>query len=233
MTATTASQAFVDAAAAMVQQDDVADTLARLLDNCADLTSAGAIGLLVKDSQGRLEVLSATSHLAVELELYQLQLETGPCVEVALAGAVVSVRSDSEITTRWDKVGAAIVAAGFHAVHAVPLRWHGQLIGAMNAFHAGPETVDEDSEQLTQAFADIATLVIVQSTTLTSTEVDERVRTALAGRTVIEQAKGVLAETTGADMASAYRQLVRHAAENHTSLTDAATHIIQQAQRRT
>jgi transcriptional regulator with GAF, ATPase, and Fis domain len=233
MTATTASQAFVDAAAAMVQQEDVADTLVRLLENCADLTSAAAIGLLVKDSHGRLEVLSATSHLAVELELYQLQNDTGPCVEVAVTGAVVSVRSDSDITTRWDQVGEAIVAAGFHAVQAVPLRWHGQLIGAMNAFHADPATVDDESQQLTQAFADIATLVIVQSTTLTSTELDERVRTALAGRTVIEQAKGVLAETRGTDMATAYRLLVRHAVENHTSLTDAATHIIRQAQRRT
>jgi transcriptional regulator with GAF, ATPase, and Fis domain len=233
MTATTASQAFVDAAAAMVQQDDVADTLVRLLENCADLTSAAAIGLLVKDSHGRLEVLSATSHLAAELELYQLQHDTGPCVEVAVTGAVVSVRSDSDITTRWDKVGEAIIAAGFHAVQAVPLRWHGRLIGAMNAFHADPGTADDESRQLTQAFADIATLVIVQSTTLTSTELDERVRAALAGRTVIEQAKGVLAETTGVDMATAYQQLVRHALENHTSLTDAATHIIQQAQRRT
>jgi transcriptional regulator with GAF, ATPase, and Fis domain len=233
MTATTASQAFVDAAAAMVQQHDVADTLARILENCADLTAAAAIGLLVKDSHGRLEVLSATSHLATELELYQLQHDTGPCVEVAVTGAVLTVRSDSEITGRWDNVGEAIVAAGFHAVQAVPLRWHGRLIGAMNAFHAGPETVDDESQQLTQAFADIATLVIVQSTTLSSTELDERVRTALAGRTVIEQAKGVLAETTGIDMATAYQHLVRHAIENHTSLTDAATHLIQQAQRRT
>jgi transcriptional regulator with GAF, ATPase, and Fis domain len=233
MTATTASQAFVDAAAAMVQQDDVADTLVRLLENCADLTSAAAIGLLVKDSHGHLEVLSATSHVAAELELYQLQHDTGPCVEVAVGGDVVSVRSDRDITARWDKVGEAIVAAGFHAVQAVPLRWHGRLIGAMNAFHTDPGTADDESRQLTQAFADIATLVIVQSTTLTSSELDERVRTALAGRTVIEQAKGVLAETTGVDMATAYQQLVRHALENHTSLTGAATHIIQQAQHRT
>jgi transcriptional regulator with GAF, ATPase, and Fis domain len=233
MTPHTASQAFVDAAAAIVQQDDVAGTLARLLENCADLTSAAAIGMLVRNSQGSLEILSATSHQAVELELYQLQHDAGPCVEAALNGTVASATSDSDITARWGKVGEAIVAAGFHALHAVPLRWHGRLIGAMNAFHTDPASVNDETQQLTQAFADIATLVIVQSTTLTSSELDERVRTALAGRTVIEQAKGVLAETTGADMATAYQHLVRHATENHTSLTDAATHIIQQAQRRT
>ncbi len=233
MTAHTVSRAFIDAAAAMVQQHDVADSLAQLLENCADLTSAAAIGLLVVNSRGSLEVLSATSHQAVELELYQLQHDTGPCVEAALSGAVVSVVSDDDITGRWDKVGVAIVAAGFHAVHAVPLRWHGRLLGAMNAFHTDPVNVTDETRQLTQAFADIAAAVILQSTTLTSVELDERIFTALAGRTVIEQAKGVLAQTTGSDMATAYRLLVRHADENHTSLTEAAHQIIQQAQRRT
>jgi transcriptional regulator with GAF, ATPase, and Fis domain len=232
MTAHTVSQAFIDAASAMVQQHDVADTLAQLLENCADLTSAAAVGLLVVNSRGNLEVLSATSHQAVELELYQLQHDTGPCVEAALSGAVVSVATDGEITARWDKVGVAIVAAGFHAVHAVPLRWHGRLIGAMNAFHTDPESVDDEARQLTQAFADIAAAVILQSATLSSNELDDRVRTALAGRTVIEQAKGVLAETSGADMATAYRLLVRQAIEKHVSLTEAATQVIEQAQRR-
>ncbi len=232
MTAHTVSQAFVDAVAAMVQQHDVADTLARLLEDCAELTSAAAIGLLVANSHGSLEVLSATSHQAVEIELYQLQHDIGPCVEAALSGAVVSARSDSEIIARWDNVGEAIVAAGFHAVHAVPLRWHGRLIGAMNAFHTDPAAINEETHRLTQAFGDIATAVIIQSTTLTSSELDERVRTALAGRTVIEQAKGVLAETTGSDMATAYQLLVRHAVENHTSLTDAATQIIEQVRGR-
>jgi len=232
MTANTASQAFVDAAAAIVQQDDVADTLGRLLDDCARLTGAAAIGLLVKDSQGRLEILSATSHQAVELELYQLQHDTGPCVEVARDGSALSAHLDSELIARWTKVGEAIVVAGFHAVHAVPLRWHGQLIGAMNAFHTDPGTATEDSLQLTQAFADIATVVIIQPAAVTSVELGERVRLALAGRTVVEQAKGVLAETTGADMATAYQLLVRRAGQDHSTLTEAAIRIIQEAQHR-
>jgi transcriptional regulator with GAF, ATPase, and Fis domain len=233
MTANTASQAFVDAAAAMVQHHDVADTLARLLDDCADLTAAAAIGLLVKDSHGRLEILSATSHHAVELELYQLQHDTGPCVDAARDGIASSTRRDSEITARWNEVGDAIVAAGFHAVHAVPLRWHGQLLGALNAFHTNPDTATDESLQLTQAFADIATVAIVQPATLTSGQLEERIRTALDGRTVVEQAKGVLAHAGGTDMATAYQLLVQRANQNGSTLTEAATQIIQQAHRRT
>ncbi|WP_328997860.1 GAF and ANTAR domain-containing protein [Kribbella sp. NBC_00709] len=232
MTATTASQAFIDAAAAIVQQDDVADILVRLLGDCAGLTNAGAIGLLVKDGHGRLEVLSATSHQAVELELYELQHDTGPCVDAARDGVSQSVRSPDEVIARWGKVGEAIVAGGFHAVHAVPLRWHGRLIGAMNAFHASVETADDASLQLTQAFADIATVVIVQPVVVTSSELDERVRIVLDGRTVVEQAKGVLAESAGVDVANAYQLLVQRAVQNGTTLTEAASAIIEEAQRR-
>jgi transcriptional regulator with GAF, ATPase, and Fis domain len=233
MTASTASQAFADAAAAMVENQDVADTLAKLLDDCAELTAADAVGLLVKDHSGNLELLSATSHLATELELYQLQQDTGPCIEAARGGTALSERVDTAIIQRWDQVGEAIVAAGFHAVQAVPLRWHGQLLGAMNAFHADPETLDEASQQLTQAFADVATVVIVQSAELTVGQLDERIRTALAGRVVIEQAKGVLAQTAGIDAATAYRELVHRATTNNATLTETARQILHQAQQRT
>src|SRR5882757_2485073 len=129
MTAATASQAFVDAAAAMVQQDDVAGTLNRLLADCAKFSTADAIGLLIRNAEGRLELLSATSHQAVQLELYQLQHDIGPCVDAARDGTALTATADVEIIERWGQVGEAIVAAGFHAVHAVPLRWHGRLIG--------------------------------------------------------------------------------------------------------
>ncbi|MEV8372290.1 GAF and ANTAR domain-containing protein [Kribbella sp. NPDC056861] len=232
MTAAGASQALVDAAAAMVGQRDVAGTLSRLLDDCAKATAADAIGMLVKDDQSRLEVLSATSHQVTELELYQLQQDIGPCIDASRDGIALSVKGAEEIVSRWGEVGQAIVAAGFQAVHAVPLRWHGQLIGAMNAFHADPATAGQ-AQQLTQAFADIATVVIVQSTDLTASQLDERIGIALAGRTVIEQAKGVLAHTTGVDMATAYQRLTERAAANGSTLTETAGEIIRQAQRRT
>ncbi|GAA1520599.1 GAF and ANTAR domain-containing protein [Kribbella lupini] len=232
MTASTASQALVDAAAAVVSRTDVADTLSRLLADCAKFTAADAIGVLVHDDHGGLEILSATSHRAAELELYQLQHDTGPCVDAARDGEPLVADSDADLTGRWGEVGEAIVAAGFHAVHAVPLRWHGRLVGALGAFHTDAGTLDDEARQLTQAFADLATLAIVQTPDLTDHQLQERVRDALAGRTVIEQAKGVLAHTGNLEMDAAYQHLVRHAADHNTTLTDAATTIIQQARQR-
>jgi transcriptional regulator with GAF, ATPase, and Fis domain len=232
MTASTASQAFVDATTAMVNQQDVTDTLARLLADCAKFTAADAIGILVKSGNAHLELLSATSHRATELELYQLQHDAGPCIDAAREGSALSTSADADIIDRWGKVGEAIIAAGYHAVHAVPLRWHGRLIGAMNAFHSDPATLNDETRQLTQAFADIATVVIVQTTELTNSQLEQRIRAALAGRVTIEQAKGVLAHTLDLDMAAAYQYLVQQTASNGSTLTDTAAQVIQQAQRR-
>lgn len=230
MTVRSVTQAFVDATAAMVQDRDVADTLAKLLHDCATSTGANAVGLLVSDERGDLDVLSATSHQATELEIYQLQLDAGPCIDAVRSGASVAAVTDGDIKDRWGVVGEAIVKAGFHAVQSVPLRWHGRIIGALNAFHRDPATVDEDTQVLLQAFADVATVVIVQSAELSSADLTERVRLALAGRTVIEQAKGVLAQTANVDMAAAYELLAARAAENGSSLTETAARIIEDAQ---
>jgi transcriptional regulator with GAF, ATPase, and Fis domain len=232
MSAATASQAFVDAVAAMVQQEDVADTLNRLLVDCAKFSAADAVGLLVRRPDDELELLSATSHQAAELELYQLQLDTGPCVDAARDGVALTATADAEIIERWGSVGEAILAAGFHAVHAVPLRWHGRLIGAMGAFHMLAEGADDEARQLTQAFADIAAVVIVQSADLTQSQLDERIAAALAGRTILEQAKGVVAQLNGIDMAAAYELLVQRAAADGVSLTHTAVGIVQNARRR-
>ena len=52
------------------------------------------------------------------------------------------------------------------------------------------------------------------------------------GRTVVELAKGVLAHTTGVDMAAAYRLLVERALDNGTTLTETAGDVLNQAQPR-
>ena len=138
----------------------------------------------------------ATSHRTAELELYQLQEDTGPCIEAVHSGEAVSAASPAEILDRWGAVGEAITAAGYESVYAAPLRWHGVIIGALNCFRRTTEAVGREEVLLWQAFADVATIVVVQATELTVRQLTGRIDTALEGRTVIEQAKGSLPTTT-------------------------------------
>ena len=161
MTTRTAGDAFAAATAALVTQTDTAGILANVLADTAEVLQAHSVGLLVyTPRRSQLELLSSTSHVAAELELYQLQHDTGPCLEVLQSNQAVVVSLQSGLRDRWPPVGAAIAEAGFVAVHAYPLRWRGRTIGALNAFFA--KDIADEVDPQGQMFADIATLVVTQ-----------------------------------------------------------------------
>jgi GAF domain-containing protein len=232
MTARTATQALADATAALTSGRDVTDVLDRLVRDSADVLGAQAVGLLVLAAGGDLELLTATSHQVAEIEIFQIQQDTGPCVEAIRSGAPISSDRHDDLEVRWPRIGAAIISAGYQAVHAYPLRWRGRTLGALNVFHASGTPAGADAGLLGQALADIATAVIVQSADLSAEQITERIQQALQARTVIEQAKGVLAYTRNLDTAAAYDLLRRLADDHDATITDIATGIIIRARTR-
>jgi len=222
MTHRTPAQIVTRATSALVRDCDVTDTLASLLSDCADVLS-------VSDG-GETELLSSTSHAIAELELFQIQQATGPCIDAITGNTEITAVGSAGILERWPEVGRRIVEAGYLSVHASPLRWHGKILGAMNAFFADEVTLTTEQTLLAQAFADVATVVVMKGVLLESNEVGAQVRAALAGRTVVEQAKGVIAQQQGLDMASAYDVLVTMADENGASLSAIAGNVVHRAQ---
>ena len=186
---------------------------------------------MVKDALGDLQLLSSTSHRMAELELYQIQCESGPCIESIETAQGVTVAPGLQIAQRWPHVGTRIVEAGFQSVHAAPMRWRGQAMGGLNVFDRRPRPFEGDELLMAQAFADIATVVIVRSGQLDIAEVASRVRRALEGRTVIERAKGALAYSRGVDLSTAYELLVAMTAGRGITLSEAAATVIEAAQR--
>jgi hypothetical protein len=235
MTPRTVAQALADATSALTRDDDVTDVLARLIGDCAEVLSAEAIGVLVLNAQSDLELLSATSHRVAELELFQIQHDSGPCIDAIHSSAMVTATGATEMNRRWPAIGPVIAAAGYDALHAYPLRWHGHTLGAMNVFHGAPaDAVDvapAERALLGQTFADIATIVIVQSTDVTLQQVTDRVQQALQARTTIEQAKGVLAYQHNLEMSDAY-ELLRTMAAPGSTLTATAAAVIAEARQR-
>lgn len=124
-----ATEALARALASLVRESDVAAVLAELLDDARAVLGASAAGLLVRFESDGLELLTATSHCAVEVELFQAQQTSGPCVDAIHSGQQVHVSGADTIIARWPVVGPAIVAAGFVSVHAFPVRWHESPIG--------------------------------------------------------------------------------------------------------
>ncbi len=224
-------QALAAAAAVLVADHDTVGTLTRLCIDCAEAVDAQAAGLMIPDGDGPLEVMTSSSHDAAELDLYELQAGEGPCLDAYAVGAPVAAGSQAELLRRWPTFGAALVEAGLSAVHASPLRWHGRLVGALNVFWTAPRSLDRQGEQLLQAFADVATVVVVQSAATLDVDVPRATRLALARRTVIEQAKGVLAALEGLAMTEAFEVLQQRARAGGASLEDTAQRVVEDAVR--
>lgn len=226
---------FTRALASLVSDHDTADVLADLLDDAQLVLNAAAVGLLIRTEDGGLEVLTTTSHRAAELELYEAQRHDGPSVDAIGAIGPVHVDGPAAITRRWPSAGPVIVDAGYVSVHAFPLRWHDLPLGALNLFYVADQACPfrnphgAECLPIAQAFADIAALVLVQHQKMDAVQLRNRREQALAGRTIVEQAKGVIAFQQGLSTDKAYARLRDHAASDGVSLTAAAEGVVARA----
>jgi hypothetical protein len=231
MTHITTESAVAEAVAAMVRHYETGDVLDHLVHNCADLYPAGAVAVLINDGRRGLEMLSASSHRAEELELLQIQHERGPCLD-AMESAEVVTATGAEMRDRWGAVGEAISLAGYSEVHAYPMHWRGRTLGGLNIFLTPDLTPRTDALALGQLFADLATLVVTHSADLPADVVAARVHEAITARSVVEQAKGVLAYREDVSVADAHDLLRDLAQREGETLSAAARRVIESAQLR-
>jgi hypothetical protein len=227
MTRTTVSEVLARANAAMVAPDlDVTGALARLLTGVTTSLPASAAAVLV-DTEAALEVLAATSHRALDLEMHQAQVEEGPCVEALRTGSEVHEVGADALVARWPQAGPFIVASGYRAVQALPLAWHGRSFGALNVFREEPVGFEEQQPDC-RALADAVTLLIV-SAHVDHDHLTAGLRIALEDRAVVELAKGALAHSRSLDMSDAYAALVTLADDEDVTLGVAARRIMDRA----
>jgi hypothetical protein len=125
-----------------------------------------------------------------------------------------------------------MVTSPYTTVHAAPLVFDGRRIGAMGLFRTSAEEFSADEDAVAQAFGAIAASLSVQTTELSTDDLEQRLRDALDGRIVVEQAKGVLADSRDLTMASAYAELVRSARHEGVTLRVRAQQVVEDAVRR-
>lgn len=227
-----AAHALARVSAELTDGHNVAGGLVVLLRSCGAFLDTQATGILVENSRGALELLGASSHEATELEVLQAQLDEGPCVDAHASGEGVQAAGLQECLTRWPRFGQALEKSGFASVHASPVRWQGAVIGAMGAFRKSDRPFAQDEQLFAQAFADLASVMIVSTGELSADDLRERLDETLASRIAIEQAKGVLAERRDISMAQAHEQLIDEASAAGRPLAEWAASVVSDAHRR-
>jgi GAF domain-containing protein len=201
----------------------VVELLTLLADRCVDVIDVAAAGLMLVSPDGALRVIASSSEAMRVLELLELQVDEGPCVDCYRSGGpIVNVKLD-EVGGRWPHLAPRAVKAGFRSVHALPMRLRGRTIGALNMFRIDEGRMRDADVVAAQALADVATIAILQHRAVRDAQVlNEQLTEALNTRIVIEQAKGVVAERAGLDMERAFARLRRHSRNHNLRLTDVA-----------
>jgi GAF domain-containing protein len=224
-------QALARATSALVSHHDLADVLSTLVSDACSALDATAGGVLVLTPDGALEVVAATSHRVLDLELYQAQEREGPCAEAVLGRETVVEQGIEGMRQRWPHLSTFIDDAGYDGVQAHPMRWQGDVLGAVNIYHHARRSITDDDLLLGQTFADIATLILLTPQDLSAREISAGISTALSSRSVIEYAKGVLMHSHQVGPEQAYELLLERSRSEGVTLTHTATAIVSGAHR--
>lgn len=224
----TFSSVFVELADALTADFELSEFLHLLVHRCADLLGSDAVGVLITDPSEALAVAAASADQLETVELFQLQALEGPCYDAFLTGQQVIDADLRGARKRWPQVAPRALLAGYQSVHAFPMRLRGRRIGALNFFDSGVGRLSEADVDAAQAFADFATIGLLQQRALhDATQLNEQLQMALDRRSTIEMAKGILIERTGASPRQAFEGLRRYARARRIAVYSVATQLVE------
>jgi GAF domain-containing protein len=219
---------LVELADNLVDDYDIIDVLTVLSDRCVEAIDVDAAGVMLASPEGDLQFVASSSESMRVLELFQIQVAEGPCVDCFRSGQAIVNHSLSESDGRWPRFTPRALAQGFRSVHSLPLRLRGRTIGALNLFrtHQGP--LVNDDVVVAQGLADVATIAILQHrSSLDAGTLNVQLSNALNSRIIIEQAKGMIRQATKCDMDEAFNRLRAHARNHNEGLTQLAVRVVE------
>ena len=216
-------RSLVEMADTLVEDYDVVDLLTGLTDRCVNLLAVSAAGVMLASPAGGLGLVASSSEAMRLLELFEIQAQEGPCLDAFRTGQPVGQENLEAGSGRWPSFAAAALKAGFRSALAMPLRLREVTLGALNLLSVSRSPLEEPDVIVARAFTDLAALSIIQHrATIEAQRLNEQLSVALTSRIVIEQAKGVISERAGVDLAEAFARLRNYARSHNLRLTEVA-----------
>jgi GAF domain-containing protein len=218
---------LVELADNLVDDYDVIDVLTILSDRCVQAVDVDAAGVMLASPEGELQFVASSSESMRVLELFQIQVAEGPCVDCFRDGLAIVNHALSESDGQWPRFTPRALAQGFRSVHCLPMRLRGRTLGALNLFRTHQGLLGDDDVVVAQGLADVATIAILQhQSSLDASTLNAQLSNALNSRIIIEQAKGMIRQATNCDMDEAFNRLRAHARNHNEGLTELATRIV-------
>jgi len=218
---------LVEIADNLVDDYDIIDILTVLSVRCVEVMNVDAAGVMLASPEGELQFMASSSESMTMLELFQIQMDEGPCIDCYRSGEAIVNYSLADDRGRWPRFSTRALEQGFRSVHCLPMRLRGRTVGAVNLFRTTQGPLNDDDIVVAQGLADVATIAILQyRSAMSASLLNSQLSTALNSRIVIEQAKGIISQATDCDMDQAFARLRGHARNHNEGLTDVATRVV-------
>lgn len=180
---------------------------------------------LIRDERGF--TAAHDGQMALDADELQYDRGYGPCLDAGRTGLVLLV-TDMREENRWPDYAAAVVANGVLASLSVPLPFQGATIGALNIYAGKPHAFgDESVETGEEVAAYIAVAVANAESYAATTDLAHQMQEAMASRSVIDMAKGILMAQNGCSPDEAFTMLSQASQRSNRKLRDLARAIVE------
>jgi hypothetical protein len=210
-----------DAAHDLAGQPSVVTSLGRVTELCTEsVTACARAGISVVEA-GRIRTLAASDDSLLAVDVLQQSLQEGPCCE-ALQHQETAVCGDLAVERRWGSWGPQVASStGLRSLLSFCLFASRDSAGVLSIYADDADAFDHDDLLEGQVLAAHASLA------LATTYKERQLHEALARRTVIGQATGILIERFDLSPDQAFG-VMRRVSQNHNiKVHTLAEHLVQ------
>ncbi len=206
---------LADLARTMQSEEDAAALLTLITRAARDDIPGATDASITLVERNRVTTPVTTSDRARAVDELQYTLQEGPCLAALRQQVIVRVDAMAD-EQRWPTFASRAAELGVSSMLAFQLFVDGDVLGALNLHAATPHAFDEQAETIGFLLASHAAIA------LAATLDKSNLRTALASRDVIGQAKGILMERFKVTADQAFELLVMTSQKTHRKLRDVA-----------
>jgi hypothetical protein len=139
--------------------------LTTMADRCRDAAAADAAGVFVVTDRMQLEVVARSGDVSPFLDVLEMQIQQGPCVDSYRMNQAVAAHdlAERDVTRRWPSFAKAATAAGLRGADAVPMRMGHRVIGALGLLRCTSAAVDAAALSTVQSIAELTTIELLRT----------------------------------------------------------------------
>jgi GAF domain-containing protein len=182
------------------------------------------ISIAHRHGKGPIETIAATDPLVEKLDGLQYELGEGPCIYALEVGAVTVVER-ARHEQRWPRYIPAAVQMGLRAQMGLRLYIDDHTFGGLNLYSTQADEFHPDTVHTAELFAIHAALALGKAR-----EADQ-LNQALATRSEIGKAIGILMVKHAMSDERAFHYLARVSSQSNVKLRDVAAEVIAQQER--